>query len=91
MLTIKLYVQPGAKRTEIAGVHDGMTKIRIAAPPVDGLANETLIAFLAKVCGLRANQIEIRAGDRSRIKTIAFDVSPDRERAIAEALKAASP
>jgi hypothetical protein len=46
-----LHVQPGAKRTEVAGVHGegaaARLKVRLAAPPVDGKANAELLRFLS--------------------------------------------
>ena len=45
---IRIPVQPRASRTEIAGPHGNAIKIRVAAPPVDGLANAELIRFLAE-------------------------------------------
>ena len=54
-MTLELYVQPGARKSEFAGEHGGRTKIRLAAPPVEGRANEALIEFLSerlkRVCG----------------------------------------
>jgi uncharacterized protein (TIGR00251 family) len=44
-------VQPGAKRTEIAGLHGEALKIRLAAPPVEGKANAALRAFIAERLG----------------------------------------
>ena len=51
-----LHVQPGAKRTEVAGIHGegaaARLKIRLAAPPVDGKANAELLRFLAAAFGV---------------------------------------
>jgi uncharacterized protein (TIGR00251 family) len=47
-VVLVLHVQPGAKRTEVAGVHGDALKIRLAAPPVDGKANAELVRFLAR-------------------------------------------
>ena len=46
-ITLTLHIQPGAKKTEFAGLHGDALKIRLAAPPVDGKANEALIKFVA--------------------------------------------
>ena len=46
-VVLDLRVQPGAKRTEVAGMHGERVKIRLAAPPVDGAANDELVRFLA--------------------------------------------
>ena len=67
---LSIYVQPGAKKTEIVGVHDKSLKIKIAAPPVDGNANEVLIQFLAKSLGCPIRSVEISSGEKSRHKKI---------------------
>ena len=43
------HLQPGARKTEFAGLHDGRIKIRINAPPVDGKANLLLITPLCDI------------------------------------------
>jgi uncharacterized protein (TIGR00251 family) len=70
-LTIR--VTPRARRTEIGGVlDDGTLRVRVAAPPVEGKANKALIAFLAKVLGVRKNKIEIVAGEKGLDKIISI-------------------
>ncbi len=69
-ITLSLHAQPGAKRTEVAGVHGGALKIRLAAPPVDGQANEALIAFLALAFGVPKRQVELLSGHASRSKRV---------------------
>lgn len=69
-LVLSLHIQPGAKKTEIAGLHGEALKIRLAAPPVDGKANAALIAFLAKTCHIPKSAVELVSGDTSRIKRI---------------------
>ena len=69
-LVFSLHVQPGAKRTEIAGLHGEALKIRLAAPPVDGKANACLIAFLAKQLEVPRSQVELVSGDTSRQKRL---------------------
>ena len=51
-LTFKVRVVPRASRSEISGEHDGSLRIRIAAPPVDGAANEELVRLLARKLGV---------------------------------------
>ncbi|HLE04119.1 MAG TPA: DUF167 domain-containing protein, partial [Anaerolineales bacterium] len=61
---ITVRVTPRARKSEFAGImEDGTLRIRIQEPPVGGKANRALIAFLAKVLGVRANRIEIVAGE----------------------------
>lgn len=77
-LTIR--VTPRARKTEIAGVlEDGTLRIRIAAPPVEGKANNALVAFLAKVLGVRKNKIEIVAGLKGLDKIISVLEMPAEE------------
>lgn len=79
--------QPGARRTEVTGVHDGALKVRIAAPPVDDRANEALIVFLAKAFDLRRSSVTIRSGSTSRRKRVKLDdVGPDDARRVLAAL-----
>ena len=68
-----VHVQPRAKRTEVAGMHGGAVKIRLAAPPVDGAANDALRRFLAeRLCVPRA-AVRVVAGLASRDKLIEVD------------------
>jgi len=68
MLT--LHIQPGAKKTEIVGLHGEALKIRLAAPPVDGKANSALIAYLAKVCGVSRSDVVLVSGESARAKRV---------------------
>ena len=67
---ISVHAQPGAKRSEIVGLHGDALKIRIASPPVDGRANEALIAFLAKALGVPRAAVSLEHGAGSRRKTL---------------------
>ena len=69
-VTIKLRVQPRAPKTEIAGEQAGAIKLRIAAPPVDGKANEECRRYLAKLLKVSATSVEIISGSSSRDKVI---------------------
>ena len=73
-LVLSLHVQPGAKRTEVAGIHgdgaDARLKIRLAAPPVDGKANSALLAFLAGAYGVALRDVTLLRGETSRQKTV---------------------
>lgn len=68
MLT--LHVQPGASRTEYAGLHGDAHKIRLSAPAVDGRANEALIAFLAEAFGVAKRDVTIASGASGRRKIV---------------------
>jgi uncharacterized protein (TIGR00251 family) len=77
-VVLNLHIQPGAKRTETAGLYGDALKIRLAAPPVDGKANDALIAFLAKTLGVPKSRIELVSGQTSRAKRVRIGgVSPD--------------
>jgi uncharacterized protein (TIGR00251 family) len=69
-VTLSVYVQPRASRSEIVGEHGDALKVRLAAPPVDGAANEELIRFAAKLFGVSASSVSIRSGQASRTKLI---------------------
>ena len=73
--TVRLEVRviPRAKRTEIAGRRGGALLVRLAAPPVDGAANEALLAFLAERLGIPKRRMAIVRGAASREKTIAIE------------------
>lgn len=72
-MILELYVQPGAKRSEFAGEYDGRLKLRLAAPPVEGKANEALIAFLADHFNVPKRNVRIAAGLRSRRKRVVIE------------------
>jgi uncharacterized protein len=67
---IALHVQPGAKRSAPAGLHGERLKLRIAAPAVDGRANDALIAFVAERLGVAKARIAVARGERSRDKLV---------------------
>jgi uncharacterized protein (TIGR00251 family) len=81
-LVLELHVQPGAKRTEVAGEHGGALKVRLAAPPVDGKANAELIRFLADAFGVPLRSVTLLRGVASRSKSARIEAPsrrPDRE------------
>lgn len=67
---LSLHIQPGAKKTEVAGAHGEALKIRLNAPPVDGKANEALVAFLADRLDLPKSRVILEAGQTSRSKRV---------------------
>jgi uncharacterized protein (TIGR00251 family) len=69
-LTLHLHVQPGAKKTEAAGMHGGSIKIRLAAPPVEGKANLALLAFVADAFGVPQRNVILVRGEKSREKVL---------------------
>jgi uncharacterized protein (TIGR00251 family) len=69
-IVVTVRVQPGAKRSAIIGEHAGGLKIAVAAPPVEGKANDALIAFLRELLQLKRSQVEILRGEKSRQKQV---------------------
>jgi len=76
-LVLTIHAQPGAKRTEVAGVHGDALRIRLAAPPVDGKANAELLRFLAEAFGVPLRQVVLLRGVSSRQKSVRIE-SPAR-------------
>ena len=74
---LRLAVQPGAPRTLVVGVHDGCLKLRVAAPPVAGRANDEILRWLSKLLGLPRAQLRFVAGESSRRKSVAIDAGID--------------
>jgi uncharacterized protein len=72
VLTLTLHVQPGAKRTDVAGLHGEALKIRLAAPPIEGRANEALLKYIAEAFGVPLRQVELKQGGQSRHKVVAI-------------------
>ena len=67
---LTLHVQPGAKRSEISGLHGDALKIRLAAPPIDGRANEALLRFIADLFAVPLRNVELLRGAQSRHKMV---------------------
>jgi hypothetical protein len=83
-LTFK--VQPGARKTEFTGKHGDAWKLLIAAPPVDGKANDAIIRFLASVAGIPASSVRIVSGFAASTRLIELSRIDEEalERAILE-------
>jgi len=69
-LTFNVQVVPRASRSEIVGEHNGALRVRIAAPPVDGAANEELIRILARAFAVKRMAIEITSGHAAKTKQV---------------------
>lgn len=67
---IQLHVVPRASRTQAAGLHDGRLKLQVAAPPVDGEANEAIVRYLAKALGVGRDQVAIASGQTGKRKAV---------------------
>ena len=74
---LHIYVQPKASKSKIVGIHDGCLKLAVAAPPVDGRANEELARSLARLLGLPGRAVSIHSGDKSRKKKVRVEAAYD--------------
>jgi uncharacterized protein (TIGR00251 family) len=70
---LSVRVQPRAKREGIVGLQGDDVKIALHAPPVDGAANEALIAYLSKLCGVPKSNVTIQSGQQGRNKRLAIE------------------
>jgi uncharacterized protein YggU (UPF0235/DUF167 family) len=68
--SLRVRAVPGARATEVAGLHAGALRVRVAAPPVEGKANAVLLAFLAGRLGLRPRDLSVAAGASARDKLV---------------------
>lgn len=86
---LSVSVVPNAKRTEVVGLHDGDLRVRLAAPPVDGKANDTLTAWVAAQLQLPKRAVRLLRGPASRQKQLVVDApAGDVQRWVAEQLAA---
>ncbi|MGB8331456.1 MAG: DUF167 domain-containing protein [Polyangiales bacterium] len=69
-ITFEVRVTPRASRSRIIGVQEGALKVALAAPPVDGAANEALKKLLAKTLGVSKSDVAIVRGEHARIKVL---------------------
>jgi hypothetical protein len=71
--SLTIHVRPRARRTEIVGWHGDAVKMRVAAPPIAGAANEELVRFLADVLGVPPSAVRIAGGHTARRKRVEID------------------
>jgi uncharacterized protein (TIGR00251 family) len=69
-LRFAVRVQPRASRTRVVGEQGDALKVQLNAPPVDGAANDALVALLADALGVPRRSVAIVAGGHSRLKTV---------------------
>ena len=67
---LHLFIQPKSSKNEVVGLHNGLLKIKITAPPIDGKANEGLIAFLSDYFDIPKRDIVLVRGETGRTKTV---------------------
>ena len=73
---LPVHAKPRAKKSKVVGERGDAVEIALAAPPVDGAANEELVRFLAEVLGLAKRDVELVRGDTSREKLVAIRSLP---------------
>ena len=80
-LTVR--VIPRARKTQCSGVRDDALVVRVAAPPVEGAANDALIEFFSAALRVPRRAVQIVSGDRARQKRVAIaGVTPDQIHAL---------
>ena len=70
---VHLHVVPRASRTQVAGLHDGRVKLQVAAPPVDGEANDAIVRWAAKLFGVPRDAVVIASGATGKRKTLEIE------------------
>ncbi len=77
-VAFRVRVVPRASRNKIAGIQGGVIRIQLTAPPVDGAANEALVAFLSNVLRVPKRDVEIASGKTAREKVVSVSsLSPE--------------
>ena len=69
-ILLSVHAQPGAGRSAIVGRHGDAVKVKVAAPPEHGKANDAIVEMLAQHLGLKAAQVELVSGASSRTKKV---------------------
>jgi uncharacterized protein (TIGR00251 family) len=69
-LVFAVRVVPRSSRSEVVGEHDGALRVRVAAPPVEGAANEELVRTLSRALGVPTRAVEITSGHASKTKLV---------------------
>ena len=88
-ISLLIKAVPGSSKSLLGEIREGRLKIKIAAAPEDGKANEKLRAFLAKILGCPKNDITLSAGEKSRLKTLTLPLkAKDRLEAVLTGLSA---
>jgi uncharacterized protein len=72
-IRLSVHVQPRASRSEVVGLHGTALKVRLHAPPVDGAANDALVALLAEQLDIPRRAVRIVAGAAARSKMVEID------------------
>jgi uncharacterized protein (TIGR00251 family) len=90
-IVLRVHAQPGAGRSAVVGRYGDALKVKVAAPPVEGRANEALVDLLVRTFGVPRDQVTLVSGASGRTKRFRLDgVEPDAARTILEPLLTAS-
>ncbi len=73
MARVTVKVHPRAKRSAVAGRFGEAWKLDLAAPPVDGKANEECVRFFAEAAGVPRSQVRIVTGAGGRLKVVEIE------------------
>ena len=68
VVVVRVHVQPGAGRTAVQGVHGDALKVRVAAPPEKGRANDACLALVAELAGVKPSAVSLTSGATARAK-----------------------
>ena len=74
-MKIKVYIQPNSKKSGYAGLYDGIPKLKITAPPIDGAANSEIIKIFSKLLNISKSDITIFSGQASRLKILEINTN----------------
>ena len=74
-IILTLHIQPGAKQTSVTGLHGDALKVRLAAPPIEGRANEALLKFIADFFRVTLSEVALKQGGPSRHKRVEAGVA----------------
>ena len=85
-MILSVHVIPNASRSEIVGWYEGALKIRLAAPPVDGKANEELCRFLGKTFGIAPSLIDVERGMANKKKRVRLPMAETDVREVVDGL-----
>ena len=72
-LVFRVQVAPRSSRSEIVGEHNSALRVRLAAPPVDGAANDELIRVLARAFNVSRSAVTILSGHTGRLKQVSIE------------------
>ena len=87
---LRVAVTPNSRRTRVDGLHDGALRLRVAAPPLEGRANDELVAWLAHELRVPRRSVRVARGATARRKGIEIDAPMAEVRAWLERVLASS-